>query len=135
MRWIARLFKIFSGRCVGKRTLLPNCRKNIHLNVPFDGSRGRHRTYDVCFGLDDDNIVREVFCDVAKTGTELQDLVHDACIAASIALQFGARIGELAHSMCELREENELSGPPASPLGAIACAGAALEAELAGGRG
>lgn len=133
MRWIDRLREIIAvEEPPPVRRRLPDCRRNETVAFTFQNSRGEKLIYEACFGLDAKDVVREVFCNVAKTGTDLQALINDACVNMSISLQFGARIGDLAHALGELRDEVDPENRPASILGAIAVAGAELEAELAG---
>ena len=70
----------------------------------------------------------EVFADGRRTGSDAQAMLSDACIAVSLLLQRGMTIGEVAASFGELRAEGQANGSPASLLGRIAIAGAALEA-------
>lgn len=114
------------------RVKLKERRQALLRRVAFRPSGHRAaQHFDVGYGVDEAGIIREVFCTAsARDGSDLKALVHDACIAISRALQWGDRIGALAASFGELREEGETCGPPASPLGAIARAGAALENEL-----
>ena len=132
MKLLAILSDRYGWRLPRRRERLPDRRRGERTEVEFVDAQGNTRRYQVGFGFDRANIIREVFCEAAKSGSDLQDMIHDGCIAMSVALQFGARIGELAKSFSERREETETSGPPASPFGAIARAGAALEAELRG---
>jgi hypothetical protein len=101
------------------------------MTVKFKGLFG-DRKYEVGFSPDNDGIIREVFCEAAKSGEEMQAMIHDACISISRALQFGDRISDIASSLGELRPEDGSPGTPASPFGAIARAGAKLELEFTG---
>ena len=114
------------------RTRLPDRRQAVRTRMEWADSHGNKHVSEVSFGFDKAGAIREVFCTAAKDGTDLQALVHDACIATSHALQRGARIADMAKSFGENRPESADSGPPASPLGALARMGAALEAELRG---
>ena len=113
---------------VPERTRLPNRRRSIRETVRHQFSSGNEHEFEVTFGFDSAGAVREVFCAGAHTQSDMQGIIHDACIATSIALQFGASIRDLAKSFGELRDEGAPDGPPASPIGAIARAGAAIEA-------
>lgn len=115
------------------RTRLPHRRIALRDKLKFTHGNGDERECEVSFGFDAQGVIREVFCIAAKAGTDMQAIVHDACIATSIALQRGARIGDLGKSFGELREAGQAEGPPASVMGALARAGAALEIELLGG--
>lgn len=124
-----------------ERTRLPDRRRARRFPVTWKDAIGVERLFDVGFGLDAENVVREVFCiplnaqtgEALKTGSDLKALVDDACIALSLALQLGARITDLAKAFGENRQEGAPVGPPASPLGAIARAGVQFEADIATG--
>jgi hypothetical protein len=88
---------------------------------------GQELKMQVTFGLDQLGHVKEVFGRASKTGTDLQGLISDGCIAVSLLLQHGMSIEEVAVALGENRPEGEKSGPPASPLGAIARAGVEVE--------
>lgn len=51
-------------------------------------------------GFYPDGRVGEVFVSTAKSGTDVQISMRESAIAASIALQYGARLGDLAASLC-----------------------------------
>jgi hypothetical protein len=119
---------------VDSRKPLPDRRDARRVTVVFEFSNRTVRHFEIGFGLEDSGIVREVFCCGAHTQSDLQLLVEDACVATSIALQYGARIGKFVKSFGELREEGATSGPPASIMGAIARAGVALERDIMEGR-
>jgi hypothetical protein len=116
-----------------RRTKLPYRRMSIRETIIFEFSAKSAREFEVTFGLDQQGAIREIFCAGGHTQSDLQDILNDACIATSIALQHGARIADLAKSFGETREEGADSGPSSSPIGAIARAGAVLEAELRDG--
>jgi hypothetical protein len=116
----------------GVRVRLPNRHQSIRTSITWQDARGEPHQCQVSFGFDAQGAIREVFCIAHKDGTDLQALVHDACIATSHALQRGARIADLAKSFGELRNEGEESGLAASPIGSLARVGAALEIELRG---
>lgn len=122
---------LFVAGAKPQRSRLPNRRMSMRERVEFEFSAKVVRSFEVTFGFDGEGAIREIFCAGAHTQSDLQGIIHDACIAASIALQHGARIADLAQSFGELRDEGAEDGPPASPLGAIARAGAALELEMA----
>lgn len=82
----------------------------------------RGQSYDVTFGLAstcEGWRVREAFLSNHKGG-DAHAMVNDACIAISMLLQHGVGAAELAHAFGEDRAEGEKSGPPSSPLGAVA---------------
>lgn len=76
----------------------------VHAGMVATIGTGRHA----------DGRLGEVFVDVAKVGTALEALGKDASILVSIALQHGASIDELRHSMS--RQED---GAPQSLIGAV----------------
>lgn len=94
-----------------------------------DGQKNLH-VAEVSFGFDRDGAIREVFCLAKREGTDMQGLVHDACIATSIALQRGARVADLAKSFSELRTEGQEIGRPASVMGYLLRLAASVEAEM-----
>jgi len=112
------------------RTKLKQRRYCEAVTIVF-GQSGFEKLYEVHFGFDETGFVKEVFCLPERTGTDIQGMVHDACIAISIGLQHGMAIGELASKLGELRPEGAKRGPPSSIFGAIAIMGAALEARRA----
>jgi hypothetical protein len=132
MRWINRLRAIIAEEIKQLRTRLPNKRDHIVCTVPFKDARGNKHEYRVGFGPDSTGTIWEVFCSDGKSGSDRQSMIHDGCILMSLALQHGASIADIAHSMSELTEEDQSGARPASPFGAIAEAGAALEQELKG---
>jgi hypothetical protein len=128
MRLIQRLIRILQGEtaivselvedaadmpsaAIG-RTKLPDRRPSVRQRMKWQDGRGSDHFADVSFGFDMKGAIREVFCLANKDGSDMQGLVHDACIAASLALQHGARIQELAKSFGELREEDQKHGRP-----------------------
>lgn len=83
------------------RTPLPERRESRLVDIEFDGRR-----YTICVGFDLAGQPREVFVDGdrspvagAKEGSAMRAILSDACILASIALQYGARPFELRHSL------------------------------------
>ena len=76
------------------RTPLPTRRENRLVDIEFEGRR-----YTVCVGYDFAGMPREVFVDGAKEGSGMRAMLSDACILASIALQYGAQPFELRHSL------------------------------------
>lgn len=119
-------------RPAGDRRRLPDRRPSIRDVVEWLDSTGNKRKAEVSFGFDVDGSIREVFCLAAQEITDMQAVVHDACIAVSHALQMGARIADLAKSFGEFRNEGEAEGRSASVIGALAHAGAAMEKQLWG---
>lgn len=118
----------------GGRARLPDRRPAVRETLTWQDSQGGDHQADVSFGFGRDGRVREVFCLAAKDGTDMQALVHDACIAASIALQRGHTIAALARAFGELREEGQSAGRPASVIGALARLGVEIETGIGGGQ-
>jgi hypothetical protein len=76
------------------RTPLPARRISRLVDIQFDG-----RSYTICVGYDEAGQPREAFVDGAKEGSGMRAMLSDACILASIALQYGAKPFELRHSL------------------------------------
>jgi hypothetical protein len=117
------------------RIKLPDRREAIIQQVVFErpGKRGE-QIFEVGFGHNADGEIKEVFCTGGlRDASDIQALLHDGCVLMSYKLQCGRSFAEISKSMGELRDEGAESGPPASPLGAIARAGAALQAEINAG--
>lgn len=110
------------------RTKLNPRHRAMRDKVKFQDSRGSDHWIEVGYGLDEALQVKEVFAIAAKEGTDLQALVHDACIALSHCLQRGATITDMAKSFLENRQEGAAEGPPASFIGAVARHAVQIEA-------
>lgn len=63
------------------------------------------RDYRVCVGFYSDGAVGEVFIDGPKEGSEIDVLLDDAAILASLALQHGVPAETLAKSMSRLPDD------------------------------
>lgn len=113
-----------------ERTPLPNYRKCIVEDVRHITASGHELTLPVTFGLDTNGKIREFFCTPNKSGTDIQALINDGALMASILLQHGYSISELAAALGENRNEGEKSGAPSSAFGAIARAGVMIECAL-----
>lgn len=109
------------------RTPLPNRRDCVVEDVKHITASGHELTLPVTFGFDADGRIREFFCTPAKSGTDIQALINDGALMASILLQHGVSISELAAALGENRGEGEKSGAPSSAFGAIARAGVLIE--------
>lgn len=127
---LTRLFR-HAAKTVGRRIRLATKRDHIVTEIKCADARGNDSIYRVGFGTDRSGHVREVFCSDGKSGSDRQALLHDGCILLSLALQYGASIKDIAHSMSELTDEDSGSRP-ASPLGAIAWAGVVIEEDRGG---
>jgi hypothetical protein len=77
-------------------------------------------------GIHGDPRIREVFCLAFKSGTDMQDTLHQGCIALSVAMRHGATIEELAHAMAEDSPRRQ----PRSILGLIVREGARLQPDI-----
>ncbi len=108
------------------RTPLPNVRSNITRAVEWSG-----HAFTVTIGFDPTTWQpAEVFADAGKGG-DMHVTIADACVWASLLLQFGATPEDLRRSLGEVPVLGAAKGTvgPASPLGAIA---EAIAAEVRG---
>lgn len=114
------------------RLKLPPKRRNILVEIEFQGrDKMDHRPYQVGFGFDRQNIIREVFCAAHnRESNNIQSLIHDACVGMSYALQHGARMSEFVHSFGSYINEHGYVCAQ-SALGQIARVGVRLEEEEA----
>ncbi len=64
-----------------------------------------------------DGVIQELFLTGPKTGTGLRAVIEDAAVLASVALQRGASVTELAKSMSRTPLFHD-KGEPSSPIGA-----------------
>jgi hypothetical protein len=106
------------------RVTLPSRRPGVSLDLEFSARPGHVVELATHYGFDETHTVREVFCLPLKTGTDLQTMVHQACIVISMALQHGATMDELARVLGEDGEEK-----PRSIIGHIVRVGATLDME------
>ena len=95
------------------RRRLPTRRPNQTCDLAWAGA-----TYAITLGFHLDGTVAEVFCDGAKIGSEMQALLADACVLASLGLQHGIAPSELAHSMARTPADGNKTRP-ASVIGAV----------------
>ena len=105
------------------RLTLPSRRAGTRIKIEHAGHK-----YHVTINSHEGKVA-EVFCNSPKVGSGSQAWINDCCIILSLLLQHGMTIGDIAKSLGENRDEGKASGPPSSPLGAIARAGTALELE------
>jgi hypothetical protein len=68
--------------------------------------------YHMSIGLYPDGRVGEIFLNAAHANSLLDVMAHDAAIAVSLALQYGASLDELRHAM-----KRDSRGQPSSPIG------------------
>lgn len=76
------------------RQRLPNRRDNESREIEVGG-----RSYLVTVGFDPAGQPREIFIHGAKAGSEIDTMMDDAAVMASIALQHGATGADLARSL------------------------------------
>jgi hypothetical protein len=107
------------------REPLPPRRDGASVDLVQGLADGNSVRFTATYGFDAARQVREVFCLSQKSGTDLQSLLHQACIAISVGLQHGATMEELLHT---LGEDNSALHPR-SIIGTIVRAGAVLDAE------
>jgi len=91
------------------RKRLPNRRLNQTVDIDFGGA-----VYAVTVGYQMDGTPAEVFAHGAKTGSQIDLLLDDVCVALSLALQHGIDPRALAASMGTLS-----TGDRASVVGAV----------------
>ncbi len=97
------------------RKRLPNRRRSVTHEITIEG-----KVYAVTFGYYPDSGIAEVFIAGAKTGSEMDAMLSDGAILASLALQHGTPPAALAKTMSRLPTDDldRLATRPASPLGA-----------------
>lgn len=91
------------------RVRLPHRRPAETISLDYDGSR-----YMVTIGFYPDGRPGEVFTHGARSGSNLDALLADACVVVSCLIQHGAEPGDLSASMGR-RGNSE----PASIIGAV----------------
>lgn len=136
MRFTTYLRKILALEESG-RIRMPDRRESLVVQVPFVNSRGEQRLFHIGFSWDQDMAVRAAFyAPVTDAGSDMAELLRDGCKAISRALQHGDRIEAMAGTFgaSEFETPTGTDWRPASVFGAIALAGAELEAELRGER-
>ena len=94
------------------RQRLPNRRPSVTLVQEHEA-----RSYAVTMGFDPrDGCLREVFTHGAKTGSTMDGILDDVCIALALLLQHGVEPRALASSMGRLGDGES----PASIVGVLA---------------
>jgi hypothetical protein len=93
-----------------KRTRLPNRRACVTFNKDV---QGHACTISHGFGKNPDDGVKEIFINAEKSGA-LEAILRDGAVLASIALQHGASVEELARSTTRNPD-----GSPSSPVGVV----------------
>jgi len=106
------------------REKLPNTRPALSVDLKHKIG-GNDHGFSATFGFNEKGHVRECFCLAFKSGTDLQTLLHHACVAISVGLQHGSTMAEFLKAM----GEEDLEKPPRSILGLIVRAGANIEAQ------
>jgi hypothetical protein len=107
------------------RERLPNRRPSITVDLDWNG-----HAFAITAGYALNGRVHEVFASGLRGGSDMQRLVEDACVMISIALQFGARPGDLRRSLGSVLDPaDETVSRPASVLGVILAAVERLDAE------
>lgn len=108
------------------RTQLRNRRP--HLNETL---RWGNVAYDVGFGFDETGKVREVFMSGAKVGSEMDGLLADLGVLASLLLQYGPTAADVHGHLG--REPAAPGDAAASIIGLVMARAAELEAEAGAG--
>lgn len=90
------------------RTPLPNRRSHEVLELDHAGIR-----YTVGLGYFPDGRLGEIFMSARKIGTSIDVIARDASILASLALQHGADVETLRHSLTR-NGDGSASGPLAA---------------------
>lgn len=100
------------------RFLLPERRRNVTVKVTHGDLR-----FHVTLGYYDDGVVGEVFAtDAKKEGTEIQGIVSDACVWASIMMQHGISLATMSASLGRVptfNADGTTTFRPASLMGAV----------------
>jgi len=91
------------------RHALPARRRSTTIRLTLEGQK-----FHVTVGFYDDGKPGEVFADVGKTPQAIQQIISDACILISIALQHGVTGEELRKSLAYHDD-----GKPYTVIGAI----------------
>lgn len=99
------------------RARLPNRRPSVNVEVVWQTDAGE-AAFTLTAGFDPaTGKLREVFySDGLKSGTAMLHTIADACVLVSLALQHGAYLDQLAHSLGRLGRGCNV---PASPIGAV----------------
>lgn len=105
------------------RERLPDRRQGLTEHLTFRRKDKDDVHFAVTFNWEDHARVKEVFALAFKEGTDLQTMLHHACIVTSVALQHGARMSDLAHAL----GEDDPGKMPTSIMGLIVRAGVAID--------
>lgn len=105
------------------RERLPDRRPSVTVGVSWAG-----HPFTVTVGFAPDGRVLEVFASGARSGADMQRLIDDACVVISLAMQHGARPGDLSRSLGSMPDPAAgMMGIPASVIGGIIGAVSLLE--------
>lgn len=107
------------------REKLPPRRQGVTVPMAYTLASGYQIDFVVTYNFNAEHKVKECFCLPFKTGTDLQNLLHHACIVTSMVLQHGSTMSSLARTM----GEDEPARSPQSILGLIVRAGVELDRE------
>lgn len=109
------------------RNRLPARRQGDTVAATYVGASGNQHRLEVTLNAGPDGRVREVFTRLPqlKRDAEMCELIHHACILASVALQHGASMADLRHAL----GADNLDQPPISILQLVAQLGAAMDEE------
>jgi hypothetical protein len=105
------------------RDRLPNRRQGITEILTYRKDEEGEKQFSVTFNWAEGGQVREVFALVFKVGTDLQGMLHQACIITSVALQSGSTMADLARVL----GETDRTRRPASIMGLIVRAGVTID--------
>lgn len=109
--WVSAVLEAAMGR-----HKLPERRHVVTQEIRW---KGVHR-FHVSAGYDPNTgqLLEVFYATGMKEGTDLRNAAQDACVLISIALQYGATIGELSKTMGE-QPDFDGTATPASIIGAI----------------
>jgi ribonucleoside-diphosphate reductase alpha chain len=96
------------------RQRLPNRRDSVSLSFEVNGL-----AYTATYSRFDDGRVAEVFLQNHRTNSGADVNARDAAIAASFALQYGARVEDIRKALCR-DSQGHASGPLGAALDRIA---------------
>jgi hypothetical protein len=105
------------------RERLPDRRPSVTVGLSWAG-----HPFSVTVGFASDGRVLEVFASGARSGSDMQRLIDDACVVISLAMQHGACPGDLSRSLGSMPDPSAgMVEIPASVIGAIIGAVSLLE--------
>lgn len=95
----------------GQRLILPMRRRSETFDVKIERPK---MMLAVTIGFDNQGMVREVFTAGAKTGSDSEAMLRDACILLSLGLQYGAPIEVIRGALTR-----DLDGEASSVVGKV----------------